>query len=129
MDLELQPSVFSKKQLTFLKNRLVQVTGSWSIDDYRAFITFYSRILPELMAAERCTIFIMEQGSNKIWSIFGTGLKEQQIEPPMEGSIVGQVIQSGQSRIENNLEEHRGYHSDMDRKDWLPESKSHLFSY
>jgi len=107
---------FSRKHLTILKNRLAQVTGSWSVDDYRTFITFYSRILPELMSADRCTIFIMEKGSNKICSIFGTGLEEKQIEPPIEGSIVGQVIKSGQSRIENSLTDYRGYHSDTDEK-------------
>ena len=107
---------FSKKHLTVLKNRLAQVTGSWSIDDYRAFITFYSRILPELMGSERCTIFIMEEGSNKICSIFGTGLKEEQIEPPLEGSIVGQVIKSGKSRLENDLDGQGGYHSDIAEK-------------
>ena len=116
MGQELATSRFPRTQLTFLKNRLVQVSDSWSIDDYRVFITFYSRLLPELMSAERCTIFIKKQDSGKIWSIFGTGLIEEQIEPPMEGSIVGQVIQSGKSRIENDLREHRGFHSDMDEK-------------
>ncbi|THB78448.1 MAG: sigma-54-dependent Fis family transcriptional regulator [Desulfobulbaceae bacterium] len=104
----------SKKQLTRLKNRLTEVTSAWTIDDYRAFIAFYSQILPELMHVERCTIYIIEQESNKICSMFGTGLEEQQIEPPIEGSIVGQVIKSGMSRIENQLSEHTGFHSDIE---------------
>lgn len=106
----------SQQNLATLRQRLVQVTSAWSTEDYKAFITFYSRILPELMRAERCTIFIMEQGSKKIWSIFGTGLDEQRIEPPLEGSIVGQVIKSGESRIENQLGDYHGYHSDVDEQ-------------
>jgi transcriptional regulator with GAF, ATPase, and Fis domain len=106
----------SQQNLATLRQRLVQVTSAWSAEDYKAFITFYSRILPELMRAERCTIFIMEQGSNKIWSIFGTGLDEQRIEPPLEGSIVGQVIKSGESRVENQLANYHGYHSDVDEQ-------------
>ena len=107
---------FSQNHLALLRQRLAQVTGSWTEEDYKAFITFYSRILPELMSAERCTIFMMEPGSNKIWSIFGTGLEEQSIEPPLEGSIVGQVISSGESRIENKLNEYHGFHSDADEQ-------------
>lgn len=86
------------------------------MDDYRAFVTFYIRILPKLMNVERCTIFIMEIGSNKICSIFGTGLDEKQIEPPMEGSIVGKVISTGESRIENDLKSHSGFHVSVDEQ-------------
>ena len=100
----------SRTHLTLLRQRLSQVAHSWAIDDYRAFVTFYTRILPKLMAVERCTIFIMELGSRKICSIFGTELNERQIEPPMEGSIVGGVISSGLSLIDNSLESREGFH-------------------
>jgi transcriptional regulator with GAF, ATPase, and Fis domain len=86
------------------------------MDDYRAFMTFYIRILPKLMDVERCTIFIMEIGSNRICSIFGTGLSEKQIEPPLEGSIVGKVIGSGKSCIVNDLRSHPGFHMHMDEQ-------------
>ena len=111
---------FSKKHLSILKNKLVQVSGAWTVDDYRSFITFYSTILPELMRTERCTIFIMEQNENKICSIFGTGLEEKQIEPPLEGSVVGQVIRTGESRIENELAGLPGYHAELAEKTALP---------
>lgn len=100
----------SRTHLALLQQRLAQVTNFWEIDDYRAFVTFYTRILPKLMSAERCTIFIMDIGSRKICSIFGTGLTERQIEPPLEGSIAGRVISSGKSHIDNHLELHDGFH-------------------
>lgn len=106
----------SPRHLAALRQRLAQVAGSWAMDDYRAFVTFYIRILPRLMNAERCTIFIMEIGSNKICSIFGTGLDERQIEPPLEGSIVGKVIRSGISCIENDLRSHPGFHVSTDEQ-------------
>jgi transcriptional regulator with GAF, ATPase, and Fis domain len=106
----------SRKHLAVLRQRLSQVASSWAMDDYRAFMNFYIRILPKLMHVERCTIFIMEIGSNKICSIFGTGLSEKQIEPPLEGSIVGKVISSGMSCIENNLKSHPGFHVYMDEQ-------------
>ncbi len=109
-------SLPSPKHLAVLRQRLSQVAGSWAMDDYRAFVTFYIRILPKLMNVERCTIFIMEIGSNRICSIFGTGLAERQIEPPLEGSIVGKVISSGMSCIENDLQSHPGFHVSMDEQ-------------
>ena len=102
MNADIQTTRFSRTHLNNLKSKLTEVSGTWSSEDYRAFITFYSRILPDLMGTERCTIFIIEQSENKICSIFGTGLEEEQIEPPVDASIVGQVIQSGKSLIENN---------------------------
>ncbi len=106
----------SRKHLAVLRQRLSQVTSSWAMDDYRAFVTFYIRILPKLMNVERCTIFIMEIGSNRICSIFGTGLSEMQIEPPLEGSIVGKVISSGISCIENDLRSNPGFHMYADEQ-------------
>ena len=115
MDIPARPlAPSSSNNLAILRQRLSQVTGSWAIDDYRAFVNFYIRILPKLMDAERCTIFIMELGSNRICSIHGTGLVERQIEPPLEGSIVGQVIRTGESCIENDLRSHPGFHVSTD---------------
>jgi transcriptional regulator with GAF, ATPase, and Fis domain len=109
-NLELPSSPPSRTHLALLQQRLAQVANFWAIDDYRAFVTFYTRMLPKLMSVERCTIFILDIGSRKICSIFGTGLTERQIEPPLEGSIVGGVISSGRSHIDNFLELHDGFH-------------------
>ena len=109
-------SSFSTQQLAVLQSRLAHVSGSWTVDDYSSFASFYSSFLPELMQVERCTIFIVEKGGNTICSIFGTGLSEQQIEPPLEGSLVGQVIKTGISQIKNDLSEFRGFHSDSDKQ-------------
>ncbi len=101
-----------KKELTLLRQRLAQVASSWAIDDYKAALVFFTTVLPKLMAVERCTIFVLDLGSNRICSIFGTGLKERKIEPPLKGSLVGRVISSGQSMIDNELEKRTGFHND-----------------
>lgn len=93
-----------------LRKRLAHVTGLWSQDNYKASVTFYTRILPRLMDVERSTIFIMDMGNQRICSMYGTGLKEMQIEPPMEGSIVGRTISTGKSMIVNDLTELGGFH-------------------
>lgn len=100
----------SRKELTLLRQRLAQVESSWAVDDYKSSVIFFTKILPKIMGVERCTIFIMEMGSNRICSMFGTGLSEMQIEPPMDGSLVGKVISTNQSIIENDLSSHHGFH-------------------
>lgn len=96
--------------LNLIRKRLAQVTGFWSHDNYKTSVVFYTRILPRLMDVERCTIFVMEKGSKRICSMFGTGLSEMQIEPPMEGSVVGTTITTGESSIINNLDDQNGFH-------------------
>lgn len=103
-------SIDTENDLAMLRKRLAQVTGFWSEENYKTSVVFYTRILPRLMNVERCTIFIMEMGSRRICSMFGTGLAEMQIEPPMEGSIVGQTISTGRSVLINDLMAQEGFH-------------------
>ena len=106
-------SFTSQKDLAVLRQQFIQVASSWALEDYRAFVTFHTRMLPKLMNVERCTIYIMDIGSNRACSIYGTGLSQTQIEAPLEGSRVGEVISTGKSLIENNLAGSSGYHEYM----------------
>lgn len=101
--------------LAQLKWKLSRVAGVWSTEDNKKFIRFFSSIIPDLMDAERCTVFVMELKSNKICSIYGTGL-EQKLAPPMEGSIVGGVIKSGQSTLINDLTKYDGYQAHIEQQ-------------
>jgi transcriptional regulator with GAF, ATPase, and Fis domain len=101
----------SKSYLTLLKQKLSKLGGAWTIEDYHGLITFYSSFVPSLMKVERCTVFIMELGSKEICSIFGTGLMHHKIKPPLKGSIVGSVIESGKGCLINDFQGHTGYHS------------------
>lgn len=100
----------SKQDLSQLRQRISQASNSGTLENYKSSVIFYTRILPKVMGVERCTIFILDSDSNKICSVFGTGLEEMHIMPPLEDSIVGQAISTGQSIIENNLSSHSGYH-------------------
>ncbi len=81
------------------------------MDNYESLLKFYVQILPKVFEAERCTIYMIEMGTDKISSMFGTGLKDQRIEPPREGSLVGKVISSGTGLIANGLDKRPGYHT------------------
>jgi len=106
----------SESYLTLLKQKLSRLSGTWTIEDYHALISFYSSLLPSLMKVERCTVFILDMGSKKICSIFGTGLERRKIKPPLKGSIVGSVINSGKKILINDLQVHTGYHSFVEEK-------------
>jgi transcriptional regulator with GAF, ATPase, and Fis domain len=99
-----------RKRLAGLRLRLEGVASAWTVDTYESLLDYYVRILPKLMGAERCTIYIIELGTSRIWSKYGTGIQEKQIEAPREGSIAGRVITTGESVVENNLEQRRGHH-------------------
>jgi len=113
---DITEAILSKKRIAELNMRLERVAQSWTVEDYRALIQFYVKILPKIMGAERCTIYLIELATDKICSIFGTGLEERKIEPPREGSIVGEVISSGQGIIVNDLDKREGYHTHVDVK-------------
>ncbi len=101
----------SESYLTLLKQKLARLAEAWTIEEYHALVSFYCTFVPSLMQVERCTVFIMDLGSREIYSIFGTGLRQQTITPPLKGSIVGRVINSGKSVLINDLQKHTGFHS------------------
>ena len=108
--------VLIRRRLVELKYRLKQVANAWTVDNYEAFLDFYVQILPKIINAERCTIYIIEIGTDKICSMFGTGIQKKQIQPPRKGSIAGEVISTGKGTIKNDLETSPGYHTQVDAK-------------
>ena len=113
-DTDIAEAMLTKKRIAELKLRLERVAQSWTVEDYRALTKFYVKILPKITGAERCTIYIIEMATEKICSIFGTGLEERQIEPPHDGSIVGEVISSGNGIIVNDMETREGFHTNVE---------------
>jgi transcriptional regulator with GAF, ATPase, and Fis domain len=102
--------------LNNLKMRLDQVNRAWTVDDHEALLMFYVRIVPRIMGAERCSIFVVEPGSEKIWLKYGTGLKEKDIMPPGKGTVVGDAISSGACIILNDIRDRTDYHEEVESK-------------
>ncbi|MBF0425535.1 MAG: sigma-54-dependent Fis family transcriptional regulator [Magnetococcales bacterium] len=105
-----------QRELHRLETCLEQVQRSWTIDDHESLLQLYVEILPELIGAERCSIFFVDQRQSHIWLKIGTGLKFRQIEAPLEGSVVGRAVASGTCLIENDLEQRPGFHTHADAK-------------
>lgn len=106
--------LISRKRLAVLRMRLEELSTAWTVDTYESLVDFFVMILPKIMNVERCTIFIIEIGTDKIFSKYGTGLKGKVIEPPRKGSIAGQVIETGKPVINNELNNRTGYHKQVD---------------
>jgi transcriptional regulator with GAF, ATPase, and Fis domain len=98
------------ERLNSLKIRLEQVNRTWTINDYESLLKFYVNIVPKIMDAERCSIFIVEPGTDRIWLKAGTGVKEKDIMPPKKGTVVGNAISSGKLIIQNEIDGQSGYH-------------------
>lgn len=104
----------TEPQLDLLKNRLELINRSWTAGHYEALLEFYVKILPSIMDCERCGIFLVEPKTGKIWSRFGTGIRNREISPPRSGSVVGDVITTGKVVLENDLIAKDGFHTISD---------------
>ena len=59
-------------------------------------------------AAGFCTRFGVSAHHVKV----GSGLRASEIDAPLEGSVVGKMVSSGESVIDNQLDSHPGFHRD-----------------
>ena len=100
--------------LAELKNRLDQIGSAWTVADHEKSLKFFVRHIPELLNAERCSIFVAESGTEKIWLKYGSGLGQEKIEAPRKGSIVGESISNGMVLVKNQLGEKNGFHTISD---------------
>ena len=79
-------------------------------------LSFYTRIMPKVTDSERCSVFIHDPERDKVWLKAGTGVQEQEIEVPKEGSVVGEVIASGETVVVSGLDTKSGAHKMADEK-------------
>ncbi len=96
--------------------RLHYVNRAWTVKNYEALLRFFVHMVPRLMGAERCGVFILDPRTDRVVSKVGTGLGEHEIEAPLEGSIVGRAISSGECIVENELNQQPGFHQEADKK-------------
>lgn len=104
--LRLQLDELSSRQQTFIEE-INPRTGSKLLD-------FYVRLIPRVLDAERCSVFIHDPTNGKVWLKAGTGVSERGIEVPVKDSIVGNVIASGRPVIAMDLVGRDGIHKSVD---------------
>ena len=76
--------------------------------EQETLVRFFVRIVPELFRAERCGIFFIDPHNERIWSKYGTELRDGELEITAKDSIAGQVVQSGKTYLDNDIEKTSG---------------------
>lgn len=77
-------------------------------------LEFYVRLIPRVLEAQRCSVFIHDPANGKVWLKTGTGVTERGIEVSVKDSIVGNVIASGKPVIAIDLVSRDGVHRAID---------------
>ena len=85
-------------------------------EGHQNLLNFYVKIIPIVLNAERCSIFIHNPSNKEVWLKCGTGVNERDIRLDRDTpSIVGSVIDTGEYQIINDLEKKSGIHQVIDK--------------
>ncbi|MBM2830720.1 MAG: hypothetical protein HW411_1510 [Gammaproteobacteria bacterium] len=92
-----------KETIKILKQKRKYLDVDWGKEKH-PLLNFYVKIMPVVLNAERCSIFIHDPDKSITWLKAGTGLVERDIEVTGEyESVVGKVIATGEHKIVTGL--------------------------
>ena len=104
------------KQIETLDEQKRYFDLEWE-EGHHNLLNFYVKIIPIVVNAERCSIFIHNPATREIWLKCGTGVTEREIRVDREApSVVGNVIDTGEHKIINGLKEENGIHKKIDQQ-------------
>lgn len=102
--------------ITELKTKQDKVEQAWDKLGGQGLLNFFADIIPQTLNAERSSLFILDPKKDNCWIKCGTGVEEEQITVPLEGSMVGEVISTGEPQIELDMGERAGVHEEVGAK-------------
>ncbi|MES9843473.1 MAG: GAF domain-containing protein [Candidatus Sedimenticola sp. PURPLELP] len=105
-----------KKELQRLKEKHKTFEKAWHETGNRGLLQFFVDITPRLLNTERCSIFILDPKTERVWLQCGTDLKERSVKVPQAKSLVGEVISTGTYKIRSKLDSVTGTHGQIDNK-------------
>ena len=97
-------------KLNELKKKQKMIESAWKKAGNRELLQFFVEIMPKVVEAERCSIFIHDPTEDNLWVQCGTGVEERQISVPQSGSVIGRAIASGKPVFEKNMHMQMGPH-------------------
>ncbi len=101
-------------KLQRLQQKQALLEEAWKKTGNPDLMHFFIDIIPNLLRAERCSIFILDPKSSSVWLHCGTDLEERQVKVPRSNSIVGSVISSGEYVVRYNIDNSAGAHERVD---------------
>jgi hypothetical protein len=101
-------------KISRLKTKQKALESSWGKTGNRSLLQFFIDITPDMVNAERCSIFVFNPESDTLWLYCGTDLQERQIQVPRQSSMAGHALSSGHYQVVSDLEEKAGIHEIVD---------------
>lgn len=101
-------------KISRLKAKQKNIEATWSKTGNPGLLQFFIDIVPDLLNAERCSIFVFNPTADMLWLYCGTDLQEGQIQVPRKGSMAGEALSSGNDIVVAGLEEKAGVHEIID---------------
>jgi hypothetical protein len=101
-------------KITKLKEKQKSIEGSWGKTGNPKLIQFFIDIIPGLLNAERCSVFVYNPNSDSLWLYRGTDVQEGQIQVPRNASMAGEALSNGIHKIYSGLEHKAGTHEVID---------------
>lgn len=98
------------KTLDDLKSKQAMIRKTWDNTGNRSLLNYFIEIIPILLHAERCSIFIHDPTIDRVWVQAGTGLTENELNIPAKTSLVGRTISRAATIVENDLANKIGAH-------------------
>ncbi len=95
-----------------LRERLLN--RSWSVRGNKELLGLFVEMIPKVLKVERCSIFINDPATDKVWLQAGTGVDEKAIEVDKTDSVVGQVISTGEYMVLEDMGKLDGAHKGVD---------------
>ncbi len=102
------------EKISRLRIKQKALENSWSKTGNPSLLRFFIDTTPDLLNAERCSIFIFNPSNDMLWLYCGTDMQEGQIQVPRTSSMAGQALSSGHYKVVTGLEEKAGIHETVD---------------
>ena len=82
----------------------------WNSVRNNDLINLAMHVIPSLLGADRCSLFLIQPETQDVWLEAGTGVKSRQITVGVHASMVGDCILKGRSIRRDNLQSSEGAH-------------------
>lgn len=104
------------QKIGMLRDKKQLVDETWRKVGNSSMLELLVELIPKALQCDRCSIFVLDPSSDDVWVKCGTGLSEQQVSVPKATSLVGQVIERGESIVRAHLEDTAGAHELVDMR-------------
>ena len=104
----------ARLELDELRERSERLDADWAAGRQSRLLNFYVGVVTRMLDAERCSIFISDPATGKLWLKCGTGVGEREIEVGMADSMVGLAVTSESRVILHDMESRPGAHRATD---------------